>query len=875
MWELAGDTRPESPAQNKKHNAARAGQPQRRVAPPPARPQNAKPAAPQKAAQPQQDLWDLAGEEVTQSEAEKQAAKPQAAQKQVYRRGTPVDETKKERTTPKEKQEKQSLTGENAVAAKNAQNPQLTANGINESNEIVAEDKPKRESAQYKRKRKREKEPLPKKTVAKRVALVVCAVLLAGIIGGGAFFLHATRNDDLWLDLHTIPYKNQTQLLYTDQVTGEVGVYARIPCTQNKEYLDPALMPQQLKDAFVAIEDQKFYTHHGVDPKRTLFAIVNEGWHAVTGKYLGGRKQGASTIDQQLIKNLTRDDEDSNMAGYLRKLREMCRALKLDAQYSKDEILGAYLNVISFTGNTAGVEAEAQKLFGKSAQYLNLQECASLAAITRNPYRFNPAVNPEDHIERRNYVLYEMHEQGYITQAEYDEAAASPLIITGNKEPELPKYVTGYFTDTVIDAAITELVNQRGISRREASNLIYNGGLRIYTTVQPQLQTSMEQVMVSGTYHPRPKVTVYGQLKDEDGKPLTDESGGPVMGNVQVTPQAAMVSLDYDGGICAIVGGLGEKEISRGFNRATSAVRQVGSTMKPIGPYVTALESGYIHWSSSFYDDAVAMVKDPATGEESPWPANVTRQYTEKDILVKDALAHSVNTIAVRVGQTVGNREMYTFVHGDLGINTFVRKDAAPGPLTLGSSTYGITPLDMAKAYAMFGNGGYMVTPHCFTEIESGTGESLIKVNAPKNRVISEDTSYIMNRLLRTVVTQGTAAGLSVPGEMDSVGKTGTTSDKRDHWFIGLTPYYVTASWYGYDENVRLEASGGNNPTTLAWRAVMQQGQQGLPYKDFPEGGAVQKDYCTVSGYAAGAACPSEQGWYHRWNTPQKGCPVH
>lgn len=706
---------------------------------------------------------------------------------------------------------------------------------------------------------------------------ILCLFLL-GIFFAGFFFVYTTRNDDLWLDLETIPYKTETILYATNPETGAQTTFATIPCTQHKEYVPGEQIPQQLKDAFVAIEDRKFYDHWGFDFNRTVFAVLNEVKYRVTGSYIGGddgRKQGASTITQQLIKNLTRDDEGSNMAGYMRKLRELCRAVRLDALYTKDEILDAYLNTISFTGNTAGVQTEAKKLFGKTVDQLTLAECASLAAITNSPARYSPVKNPEAHLERRAHVLREMLDQGYIDRAAYDAAVAEPLNLNYAGEPTLPKYVTSYFTDTVIDAVVSAYTEEYGLSRREGSHLIYNGGLRIYTTADPTLQRAMEEVMVSASYHPQPTATVYKQLTDEDGQPMVDGDGNLVKGDVVVTPQAAMISLDYEGGIRAVVGGLGEKTVNRGFNRGTSAYRQVGSTMKPISPYVTALEDGWITWSSPFLDEPVTKIKNEA-GEETDWPANVDQSYSGRQILVREGIARSVNTTAVRVGRQSGNRRMYQFLRDDLGITSLVSKDAAPGPLTLGSTTYGISPLDMAKAYAMFGNGGYAVTPHCFTTVESGTRSVMLTASTAKRRVISEETAFIMQKLLAEVVDNGTAAGMWVPGGMESCGKTGTTNDSRDHWFVGLTPYYVTASWYGYDDNLPLTASWQNHPPTTAWRAVMQTAQAGLPAKAFPScDGVTEEAYCTESGSAAGPGCPSAKGWYKWWQPPSGSCPVH
>lgn len=716
--------------------------------------------------------------------------------------------------------------------------------------------------------------------------------ILRGVLGGAAvlfsvlfvlvavMLLHTTRNDDLWLDLSQIPYRDATILLATDPQTGQTQEYAKLYSTQNRKYISSGDIPLDLKNAFVAIEDKDFYDHRGVSLKRTIYAVFNELKHEITGSYIGGesgRKQGASTIDQQLIKNLTRDDENSNLAGYLRKIREIYRAYKMDYTYDKDAILTAYLNVISFTGNTAGVEAEAQKLFGKSASQLSLAECASLAAITRNPTRFNPVTKPEEHLTRRNYVLQLMLEQGYIDQGSYNAAMAEPLYLNYEGEPDTTHPITDYFTDVVIANAIDELTIQRGITRSEASDLLYNGGLRIFTTVSPQLQQSMEAAMGKANAYPKPGVSVQKLQYNEDGAPLLDEDGVQVEKAETVYPQAAMISLDYSGGICAVVGGLGEKEVSRGFNRATSAVRQVGSTMKPIGPYAVALEKDKITWSTPLLDAPVRKVEDEATGEEKDWPVNATNSYTNKEILVKDAFAKSINTVAVRVGDLAGNRNMYNFVCNSLEISSLTKKDIDSGPLVLGSSTYGITPLEMARAYTIFGSGGKLPTVHSFTSIQSGTGTAWLSVKNTQKQVLSQETAYIVNRLMAEVMKKGgTASGMAVPGDIESVGKTGTTSDHRDHWFIGLTPYYVTASWYGYDENLPLGANSHWNPPVVAWRSMMEKGQQGLPAAQFGTvQGVVQAQYCTVCGYAAGANCPSATGYYKADNLPKQNCPVH
>lgn len=712
------------------------------------------------------------------------------------------------------------------------------------------------------------------------MVLALLLLVLLGIGSLGVYLGVSTRNDDLWLDLDQIPYKTET-IIYAKEENGDWEEYASLPCTQNKQYVEGSLMPRYLKDAFIAVEDKDFYSHHGVNLLRTVYAALNEVKYALTGSYFGGEdgiKIGASTITQQLVKNLTRDDDDDGLAGYLRKIREIWRALRMDASYDKETILEAYLNTISFTDNTAGVAAEAEKLFGTTVDKLTLAQCASLAAITRSPARYNPVTQPEAHLERRNYVLNQMLEEGFITQQEHDAAVAEPLKITGTgRDPERDNTPTDYFTDALIEDLIADLTQQRGLSRSEATRLLYDGGLRIYATVVPTLQEAMKQTLESGALYPRPGVTVTAELEDEDGNPILDENGNPKTGPVTVYPQAAMVSLNYEGELCAVVGGLGEKEISRGFNRGTQALRQVGSTMKPIGAYVLGIEENKINWSSALEDSPVRQIEDEETGEKKDWPRNFSGSYSNKDLLVADALARSINTIAVRVGERVGVGKIYRFTTKELGISSFVAADKDSGPMILGSSTTGVTPEEMAGAYSIFGSGGSFTTIHSYTSVVRGTGETLLEPKIETKQVISSDTAYIMNRLLAGVMQgAGTGAGYSVNDGMDSVGKTGTTSDNRDHWFIGLTPYYVTASWYGYDENLPLEVNYSAHPPTLAWRNVMRAAQRALPKKEFPVDDTVEQiEYCTVTGLLPGSGCPTATGYYKPDDRPVAVCPGH
>lgn len=701
-------------------------------------------------------------------------------------------------------------------------------------------------------------------------------VLVVGLLG--LYLAVATRNDALWLDLNQLSHRDAT-VLYAQQADGEWAEYARLSATQQKQWVDMEDIPLQLQQAFVAIEDKDFYKHHGVSLRRTAFAVLNELSRMLTGSYLGGQRQGASTITQQLIKNLTIDDDVGGIEGYLRKVREIYRAYKLETEYSKEEILEAYLNIISFTDNTAGVQAESLKLFNKTVDQLTLEQCASIASITRNPYRYDPRRNEETHLTRRNYVLYEMAQQGYITQEEYEAASAQPIgLEAGNVEiPETP--VTTYFTDKVITDVSADLAKKYNLDSSQTTHLLYNGGLRIYTTVDPVLQAATEQALIWNytSYFPQPGVETTRYVYDKDGKRVVDEDGIPVREDVWETPQAAMVTIDYTGALKAVVGGVGEKEVSRSFNRGTSALRQVGSTMKPIGAYALALEKNKINWSTPLMDAPVRKVEDEATGEMRDWPANFSKTYLNDTMPVADALAQSINTIAVRVGERAGVWSMYNFTRNRLHISSFTTEDRAAGPMVLGSSTYGVTPYELAGAYMMFGNGGSYSTLHSYTRVETGYGKELMRPELETEQVISSDTAYVMNRLLKGVMQgNGTASGYALSSDMESIGKTGTSSDNRDFWFVGMTPYYVTATWYGYDSGFALNVAGGTHAPTSAWRAVLSNAQSGLPYKEFPvDESVVTQRYCTESGGLATDACTSVREGYYRAEHLPSQCRLH
>ena len=706
---------------------------------------------------------------------------------------------------------------------------------------------------------KKSKEPKgPKGSIWKKLFTFFGYLICLGVIMGSIvlvlltkYLVDVTAEDGDDLTLTDLQLSMTSIIYYQDSETGEYEEYQRIDGSENRVWVDLEDIPQHVIDAYVAVEDKDFYQHNGVDIVGTVAAMVNE----YTPIKLFSSKRGASTITQQLVKNLTMDNEGSGIEGAFRKLREIYRAFALEKQYSKDEILEAYLNTLRLSHNWAGVQAGANNYFGKDVSELTIAEAASIAGITKNPSVYNPYSYPENNIERRNDILYFMHQQGKISTEEYEAALEEELVL--NQEIRSKSFVNSYFTDMVIDQVTEDLMEQYNISRSEASNMIQNKGLKIYATVDPTVQSAMEEVMLN--------------TPNSNGKTLfpIKENTYTVNGEkVTQTPQAAMVSVDYNGAIVGVVGGLGEKTEDRVLNRAVDSLRQTGSTMKPIGAYAPAIEYDYIHFSTALFDDFVKEIDDDKNpGEKREWPQNYSRTFSQTQIPVVTAIAKSLNTIAVRSLMMLGAGASYDFLTNSVGISSLSERDIDLGPLALGSMTEGISPLEMAAAYAIFGNGGKYIEPYCYTTVEDSSGEVILETKVTSIQALSEETAYIMNRALKTVLQYGTGAGLA-PKRLDAVGKTGTTSDNKDHWFIGVTPYYSTAVWWGYDHPAELSVNYTSHPPTTAWRNVMNIAQANLPSKSFP----VSKDvvvynYCPITGNIANANCPDQKEGYYKKST--------
>lgn len=776
------------------------------------------------------------------------------------------------------------------------------------------------------------------------IGCMLCLCIMAASVGGvllSMYIVQVTADDAETLDLDN--QKNrQTSIIY--DING--NEYASLSRNENRIWRELSAMPENLQNAVIAIEDKNFRTEPGINLKGTIGAALN----AFTGNRIWGTNRGASTLEQQLIKNLTGDNEQDNM----RKVREIFRALGLDNKYSKETILEAYLNTIPLTGIIHGMEAGSIEYFGKHVEDLTLAECATLASITKNPTKYNPATNPEELIKRRNHVLYEMYTQGYITEAEFNAAKAETVTLTektSTTENATRSSSNSWFTDALYTQLLSQLQEDLNYTADEAKELIFSGGLRIYSTVDPKVQEGVEKTMyneddlIPALWHEEPVClrdypadssswdevqyddatglpitkegyAVYGQeaipvYADEEGTTLKmGTSTDPDYPNdttvylcvyEKVRTQAAMAIVDYSGNILGIGGGIGEKKYDLGFNRATSP-HQTGSTMKPIGAYALALDYKLINYSSQILDSPYysaedkKVLKDQYIGVMSPfseaaqsrsdvwraWPTNYGGVGGQGNpMLVYDALQQSYNTVAVWVGDMVGVDYLYNFVHDTLECSYInAENDMDLGPLVLGSQSSGLTVVQLAGAYTMF-NTGTFTTPHYYTEITDYQGNMILDNNKYINttQAISADTAYIMNRMMWNVLhsRKGSAYGKAPDGEMDSVAKTGTTSNYKDYTFAGLTPYYVTAIWWGCDRPTEMDTLGkaGRNasPIQYAWKALMENLQADLPVKEFAKGeNVVEKHFDTSTG--AIISNGGSVGYYTEDNLPDNSYTV-
>ncbi len=651
------------------------------------------------------------------------------------------------------------------------------------------------------------------------------------------------------LDFSQVTEQDQAALLYNSD--GEViGNYYNM---ENREWAELSEIPESLQNAVIAIEDVRFRRHMGIDFKRIIGAAVSN--------LSGGSMQGGSTITQQLIKNTMLSFEQT----YKRKIQEASLALELEKMYSKDQILEAYLNTIYMGGSCYGVKTAAKDYFGKELSELTLRECACLAGLIQNPSRYNPRSNyysrsnPKRTDNRTNLVLYEMCENGFITEEQYAEAKAETMAVL-EESPYASQTSMVYFTDYILDSAINEIIEDRNLennakTRTQIRKEIRTGGYSIYSTLDSEKQLAAEEAVYNFNNYPQMRsstdnYTVVGTNPD-----------GSVIRLVQ--PQAAMAVVDFrNGHIIALVGGRQAPTGSLQFNRSYQSTMPVGSSIKPISVYAPAIEKGA--GIGSVYYDFQMRIKGWGTDADKGYPANNSRSYNNAPVQMRRAITASLNTTAAQaLMYDVGLDDSYNYLK-KMGVPEEHISKTGSG-LALGSS--GITPLEMAGAYTAIANLGTYIEPIAFTKIVDKDGNIIVDMESKqeKRRVFSESTAWQITDMMRSVALGNSRT--NVPGQT-VYGKTGTNSDNKGVFFAGFTGYYVGCTWIGSDAYKSLvsSAQGGGYAAPL-FAAVMKAVHKGLPNKAAndvdPESiGVVKMQYCSVSGKKATAACPSTHTEY-------------
>lgn len=605
----------------------------------------------------------------------------------------------------------------------------------------------------------------------------------------------------------------------------EYTLYETIKGKENREWVDSDKIPDTLKNAVVAIEDERFYKHHGVDWVRTIGAV--KGW------LLGGTQYGGSTITQQLIKNITADNDYS----VKRKVNEIFRAFALEKEIDdKDRILVMYLNTIFLGYNSYGVQTAAMQYFDKDVSQLDLAESAVLAGLTNNPSIYDVYNHPEKVKERQETILAQMLDQKMISQEEYEAAVAEELNYRPYEEYQQEiKSTYSYFTDEVIKDVINDLMTEKGYSRLVAENMVYSGGLNIYATIDTKVQNALDEVWANADNFPNTEK--YGEI-----------------------PQSAMVITDKQGNIVGIAGGRGEKTSSRGFSYASDARRQPGSSIKPLATYGPAMDAGIATPDTTVYDRA--LIQD---ADGNPWPMNDGKYPTGRAMTVKEGMTRSLNTISAQLLKQLTPQKSYEFMTQQLGFKLVdsrtnedgtVQSDIDLAPLALGALTDGVTVREMAGGFSTFINDGVYGGTRTYTKVTDSEGNTIME-NTPNTDkgFTNVRTAYYMLDCLQNVTAHGTAYGIQLDG-VETGGKTGTTTSNTDIWFCGITPKYSGAVWVGYEHNYRLDGLYGRNAAEI-WLAVMQKvhaGDSGLVFDSHPQD-FEEVTYCMDTGLLASGAC--------------------
>lgn len=687
--------------------------------------------------------------------------------------------------------------------------------------------------------------------IGKIFGTIVLTGFLAGLIFLCIFTMYIKNDLSQQVDFSLEGFSlDQTSVIYyQDRDTGEWKELKKLYSSENRVWASLEDIPKNLQYACIAIEDKRFNEHDGVDWLRSIRAGLD--------LFMGNKSlYGASTITQQLIKNLTHDDE----VTVRRKLLEILRALEFENEYSKDDILEWYLNIIPLGQGCYGVQAAAEVYFGKNVEDLSLAECASLIGITNNPSLYDPYINPERNKERQETILYEMLDQGYISENQYQNAVEEELVLVNRSGKSSGSNYFSYFEDQVINDVVHDLMEKTGYEYSVALKMLQTGGYKIYATIDPEVQAQVDAV-----------------YQDLNNIPNTASS--------QQLESAIVITDNATGDVVAMAGGVGEKTGSLLLNKATQSYLQPGSTLKPITVYAPALEQGLIT-PSTVYDDTPYQFTDTAA-----WPKNSDNTYRGLSS-VNDAMVYSLNTVAVKLVAEVGVEACFNFAQERFGLdlleeritsNGSVLTDKGLAPLALGDLQAGVTVLDMTAAYTAFASDGLYREARTYTRVLDANNKVILDNTQDSSQAVNQKTAWYSTYMMMNTVAYGTGTGAQLEN-MDVAGKTGTTDDDKDKWFAGYTPYYTAVVWCGYEypEEIVLTDTT-ENPAVSLWHAVMEGVHKNLSAASFREPTeVVTATYCRDSGKLATDACMSDPrgdrtvtGELYLEDVPTESCDVH
>lgn len=743
-----------------------------------------------------------------------------------------------------------------------------------------------------------------------KAMLLTCLIAIVLCIAGGGLFIKKMIDDAPNITPEDVKPSKFTTQAFADDETTILDTF--VDAGANRVYKPIDEIPKNLQDAFIAIEDSRFRDHNGIDLK----GIVRAG---LKGILSGHFSEGASTLTQQLIKNNVFPNfvqEKTFLDRVERKLQEQYLAVEIEKQMDKDEILENYLNTINLGQNTLGVQAASKRYFGKDVSELNLSECATIAAITQNPGKYNPVTNPDENAKRREKVLSDMMEQGYIDQAQYDEAIADSVyerIQATNAQYEDNSSVSSYFIDAVADQVIDDLINEMGYTETQAYNAVYSGGLSIITTQNIAMQKICEEELSNDSNYPANvewgiscAITVthpdgtqdnydhntmrnylydttgdkycLTQATQEEANAKVEEyiaaitsEGDTVDKRIKLSPQpqASIVVMDqYTGYVKALVGGRGEKTESRSLNRATQSYKQPGSCFKILSTYAPALD---VHG-----DSLATVIEDSPFSYSNGRPVkNWWGASYKGNMTIRECIEQSANVCTVKKFTEITPALGFKYLAENFNLTTLDSKNDIVQPACLGGISKGVYNIEMTAAYAAIANKGVYTEPILYTKIYDHDGNLLFEKTPKTHAAVKETTAALLTNAMEGVITHGTGTAARM-SNMRVAGKTGTTTDSVDLWISAYTPYLTASVWTGYDDNKPMNKLSQSFHMKI-WRNVMERIHEGYEYKDFEIPNSIEKKtICTKTGkLASSGACSSYTEYFAPGTAPTQSCPGH